>query len=134
MNNVVKVILPYTIGILVSIIALVFIIIFHKKGWIPWSIILSILIALAIYLSYPFYVDINKKEFLETEGILINTSSLGKAPLFSTALIIEQNEGSTIEIIVPAFDYEKYNLKFNKQYKIVYYKNSQVLYSIELIE
>lgn len=132
MNNITKVVLPYTIGIIVSIIALILILVFHKKGWMVWSIVLIVLIILAVYVSFPYYKDIKNKEILEIEGELIRTSTLGKAPLFSTALIIEQDDGSTIEIIVSSFDYNKYNLEFEKHYRVKFYKNSQVLYLIEL--
>lgn len=134
MNNITKVILPYTIGIIISIIALILILVFHKKGWIVWSIVLIVLIILAVYVSFPYYKDIKNKEVLEIEGELIRTSTLGKAPLFSTALVIEQDDGSTIEIIVSSFDYNKYNLEFEKHYRVMFYKNSQVLYLIELIK
>lgn len=134
MNNITKVVLPYTIGIIVSIIALILILVFHKKGWMVWSIVLIVLIILAVYVSFPYYKDIKNKEILEIEGELIRTSTLGKAPLFSTALIIEQDDGSTIEIIVSSFDYNKYNLEFEKHYRVKFYKNSQVLYLIELIK
>ena len=134
MNNITKVILPYTIGIIISIIALILILVFHKKCWMVWSIVLIVLIILAVYVSFPYYKDIKNKEILEIEGELIRTSTLGKAPLFSTALIIEQDDGSTIEIIVSSFDYNKYNLEFEKHYRVKFYKNSQVLYLIELIK
>ena len=134
MNNITKVVLPYTIGIIVSIIALILILVFHKKCWMVWSIVLIVLIILAVYVSFPYYKDIKNKEILEIEGELIRTSTLGKAPLFSTALIIEQDDGSTIEIIVSSFDYNKYNLEFEKHYRDKFYKNSQVLYLIELIK
>ncbi len=134
MNNITKVVLPYTIGIIVSIIALILILVFHKKCWMVWSIVLIVLIILAVYVSFPYYKDIKNKEILEIEGELIRTSTLGKAPLFSTALIIEQDDGSTIEIIVSSFDYNKYNLEFEKHYRVKFYKNSQVLYLIELIK
>ena len=134
MNNITKVVLPYTIGIIVSIIALILILVFHKKCWMVWSIVLIVLIILAVYVSFPYYKDIKNKEILEIEGELIRTSTLGKAPLFSTALIIEQDDGSTIEIIVSSFDYNKYNLEFENHYRVMFYKNSQVLYLIELIK
>lgn len=134
MYTLIKVILPYTIGIIISLIALIVIIIFHKKCWIVWSVVLTILIVLAIYVSFPYYKDIKNKEVSEIEGVLIRTSTLGKAPLFSTALVVEQEDGSTIEIILPSIDYKDYNLEFDKHYRILFYNNSQVLHSIELIE
>lgn len=131
MSNILKIIIPFFILCLIGIgIGIGCFILKKPKNYILIGIIIIIISTGALFLHLPIYKDIMQQKKEVYAGEYVFYKSTGVAP--GTRSIVFDSE--KVEFVVPTLsDYIK-NMEEGKEYKVTYYVNSRVVYSIELIE
>ena len=87
-----------------------------------------------IYFMYPYFKDIKNKETFQIEGVLSYEIQNGSGCLPLTSLLCFEYDNNEEYVYVSKFMYSSYNLKKGSKYRVIYYKNSHAVNSIELIE
>lgn len=134
MKNLLLCIIPTLIMTLAFIVAIIILLIKHSKTSISISFVLLIGVIVFIYFSMPYLKDAKEKETLTFVGVYTTYISNGSGNPILCSKNIFENESNEIYVRISNFQFSKYNLKKGKKYKIVYYKSSHAVHSIESIE
>lgn len=131
MNNILKILIPFIIVCLIGVgVGIGFLILKKTKYYILIGIIICGICIIGLFLEAPYYKDISQKHLEVYTGEFITSRSVGTEP-FTRAVVFDAQK---VEFKVPTFsDYIK-NMEEGKEYKITYYVNSRVIYSIELVK
>lgn len=117
------------IGFIVAIIILFF---KRPKHYLAINIILVILVILCIiFCLLPYFKDLAKQQKNVFTGRYAYSVTTGVTP--GTKYLKFENDNKEDYIIVPRITRE-FNLEEGKIYKVTYFINTHVVYSVELIE
>lgn len=131
MTNILKILIPFIIVCYISIgIGIGCFILRKHKHYILVGMLFLIMGITGLFLETPYYKDISQQK-LEVYTGIYNMSRSEATAHFGQAIMFDTQK---VEFIVPTFSNYIKNLEKGKEYKVTYYVNSRVVYSIEPIE
>lgn len=104
------------------------------KGYLIWDIFGVIAIIICFIDIIPSLKDISQKELISFTGVYTDYTT-GSISMPSTSLntFVDENQNEDY-LIISKFLFSQYGLKKGNTYHITYYKNSHVVYSVELCD
>ena len=114
-------------------VAAIIVLIKKPKSYVAISIALALLVVAALIAwSPPYFRDLAQKELITFEGVCVEYIS--GTTLGATSINKFKAGNEVISVEIPKLIYMSYNPEIGKKYKVTYFKNSKIIYSLELIE
>lgn len=133
MKNIWIVLGPYLAIMLGFLIAAAIVLIKKPKSYVTISITLTLLVVAALITwAPPYFRDLTKQELITFQGVC--TEYIAGTTLGAIYINKFKSGNEVISVEIPKLVYMSYNPEIGKKYKVTYFKNSKIIYSLELIE
>ncbi len=104
------------------------------KGFLILDIVFVFIIIVTGIGLIPYFKDISQRELVSFTGRYTkNTTGSNSIPGTSKNTFVDENQNKDY-LIISKFLFSQYGLKKGNTYHITYYKNSHVVYSVELCD